>query len=40
MTHGNLVADVINQTKSRGAVELGEIKKNIEKYKNCSLHTQ
>jgi cullin 4 len=32
MTHGNLVAEVINQTKSRGAVELVEIKKNIEKY--------
>ncbi|KAH8801580.1 Cullin family-domain-containing protein [Xylogone sp. PMI_703] len=31
MTHGNLVAEVINQTKSRGAVELSEIKKNIEK---------
>jgi cullin-4 len=31
MTHGNLVAEVINQTKSRGAVEMSEIKKNIEK---------
>jgi cullin-4 len=31
MSHGNLVAEVINQTKSRGAVEMSEIKKNIEK---------
>ncbi|KAH6654411.1 Cullin [Truncatella angustata] len=31
MTHANLVAEVINQTKSRGAVDTGEIKKNIEK---------
>jgi cullin 4 len=31
MTHGNLVAEVINQTKSRGAIEMSEIKKNIEK---------
>ncbi|RDW94768.1 cullin [Coleophoma crateriformis] len=31
MDHANLVAEVINQTKSRGAVEPGEIKKNIEK---------
>ncbi|KXJ97452.1 Cullin family protein [Microdochium bolleyi] len=31
MTHAELVAEVINQTKSRGAVELAEIKKNIEK---------
>ncbi|TAQ88352.1 hypothetical protein B7494_g3310 [Chlorociboria aeruginascens] len=31
MTHANLVAEVINQTKGRGAVELPEIKKNIEK---------
>ena len=30
MTHGNLVSEVINQTKGRGAVEMGEIKKNIE----------
>lgn len=30
MTHPNLVAEVINQTKARGAVEPGEIKKNIE----------
>ena len=30
MTHGNLVAEVINQTKGRGAVEMSEIKKNIE----------
>ena len=32
MTHANLVAEVINQTKSRGAVDTSEIKKNIEKY--------
>ncbi|KAI1393758.1 Cullin-domain-containing protein [Hypoxylon trugodes] len=31
MTHSNLVAEVINQTKSRGAIEPAEIKKNIEK---------
>ncbi|KAI1655103.1 Cullin-domain-containing protein [Daldinia decipiens] len=31
MTHANLVAEVINQTKSRGAIEPAEIKKNIEK---------
>lgn len=31
MTHSLLVAEVINQTKSRGAVDAGEIKKNIEK---------
>ncbi|KAI9745680.1 MAG: hypothetical protein M1818_001214 [Claussenomyces sp. TS43310] len=31
MTHANLVSEVINQTRSRGAVEVGEIKKNIEK---------
>lgn len=31
MTHANLVAKVINQTKSRGAVDTTEIKKNIEK---------
>jgi len=30
MTHANLVSEVIDQTKSRGAVEVGEIKKNIE----------
>jgi len=30
MTHPNLVAEVINQTKKRGMVELGEIKKNLE----------
>lgn len=30
MEHANLVAEVINQTKSRGAVDTGEIKKNIE----------
>jgi cullin-4 len=30
MTHQNLVAEVIEQTRKRGAVELGEIKKNIE----------
>ncbi|KAK7751479.1 hypothetical protein SLS62_006564 [Diatrype stigma] len=32
MTHANLVAEVINQTKSRGAVDTSEIKHNIEKY--------
>ncbi|KAI1102245.1 Cullin-domain-containing protein [Jackrogersella minutella] len=31
MTHANLVAEVINQTKTRGAIEPAEIKKNIEK---------
>ncbi|KAI2615447.1 Cullin-domain-containing protein [Hypoxylon sp. NC1633] len=31
MTHANLVAEVINTTKSRGAIEPAEIKKNIEK---------
>jgi cullin-4 len=31
MTHANLVAEVINQTKKRGAVDTSEIKKNIEK---------
>ncbi|KAI1131539.1 ubiquitin ligase subunit CulD [Nemania abortiva] len=31
MTHSNLVAEVINQTKKRGAVDTSEIKKNIEK---------
>ncbi|KAM0155808.1 hypothetical protein ACHAPG_005684 [Botrytis cinerea] len=31
MTHQNLVAEVINQTKGRGAVEPAEIKKHIEK---------
>ncbi|KAI1638853.1 Cullin [Biscogniauxia mediterranea] len=31
MTHANLVAEVINQTKKRGAVDTAEIKKNIEK---------
>lgn len=31
ITHANLVAEVIDQTKSRGAVEVSEIKKNIEK---------
>ncbi|KAI1823052.1 cullin-4A [Xylaria intraflava] len=31
MTHANLVAEVINQTKRRGAVDTSEIKKNIEK---------
>lgn len=30
MTHQQLVSEVINQTKGRGAVELPEIKKNIE----------
>lgn len=38
MTHGALVAEVISQTKSRGAVEVGEIKKNIEKYAYLSVH--
>jgi cullin-4 len=31
MTHAELVAEVINQTRSRGAVDAGEIKQNIEK---------
>jgi len=31
ITHSNLVAEVIDQTKSRGAVEVSEIKKNIER---------
>ncbi|CAJ2506228.1 Uu.00g003580.m01.CDS01 [Anthostomella pinea] len=31
LTHANLVAEVINQTKKRGAVDTSEIKKNIEK---------
>ena len=31
MTHAQLVAEVINQTKSRGAVDAGDIKANIEK---------
>jgi cullin-4 len=31
LTHNQLVAEVINQTKSRGAVDASEIKKNIEK---------
>ncbi|KAI1331202.1 cullin-4A [Xylariaceae sp. FL0255] len=31
MTHANLIAEVINQTKKRGAVDTTEIKKNIEK---------
>lgn len=31
MTHANLVAEVINQTRSRGAVDTTDIKKNIEK---------
>jgi cullin-4 len=30
MSHANLVAEVIEQTRKRGAVELGEIKKNID----------
>lgn len=30
MNHANLVAEVIEQTRKRGAVELGEIKKNID----------
>jgi cullin-4 len=37
ITHANLVAEVIDQTKSRGAVEVNEIKKNIEKYVLSSL---
>jgi cullin 4 len=37
MTHGNLVAEVISQTKTRGAMEVVEIKKNIEKYISLSL---
>jgi cullin-4 len=32
MTHASLVAEVIDQTKRRGAVEVSEIKTNIEKY--------
>lgn len=32
MTHVQLVAEVINQTKSRGAVDPADIKSNIEKY--------
>jgi cullin-4 len=31
MTHAQLVAEVINQTKSRGAIDTGDIKANIEK---------
>ncbi|KAI1743699.1 ubiquitin ligase subunit CulD [Xylaria scruposa] len=31
MSHSNLVAEVINQTKKRGAVDTSEIKQNIEK---------
>ncbi|KAI0166089.1 cullin-4A [Xylariaceae sp. FL1272] len=31
MTHANLAAEVINQTRKRGAVDTAEIKKNIEK---------
>ncbi len=31
MTHAQLVAEVINQTKSRGAIEPQQIKQNIEK---------
>jgi cullin-4 len=31
LPHASLVAEVIEQTKMRGAVEVGEIKKNIEK---------
>ena len=30
MTHSGLIAEVINQTKKRGEVEVGEIKKNID----------
>ena len=30
MTHANLIAEVIEQTKKRGAIELGEIKQNID----------
>jgi len=32
LTHQQLVVEVIEQTKSRGAVEMSEIKTNIEKY--------
>lgn len=32
MAHAQLVAEVINQTKSRGAVDAADIKANIEKY--------
>lgn len=32
MTHPQLVAEVINQTKSRGAMDPADIKQNIEKY--------
>ncbi len=39
ITHANLVAEVIDQTKSRGAVEVNEIKKNIEKYVSLSLES-
>jgi cullin-4 len=31
MAHAQLVAEVINQTKSRGAVDAADIKVNIEK---------
>lgn len=34
MTHANLVAEVIEQTRKRGAVEMSEIKKNIESESN------
>jgi cullin-4 len=30
ITHSNLIAEVIEQTKKRGAIELGEIKQNID----------
>ncbi|KAI1268302.1 cullin-4A [Xylariaceae sp. FL1019] len=38
MTHGNLAAEVINQTRKRGAVDNAEIKKNIEKYVRNQLN--
>lgn len=37
MTHPNLVAEVIDQTKKRGMVELSEIKKNIESKFSAAL---
>lgn len=38
MSHSNLVAEVINQTKKRGAVDTSEIKQNIEKYVSASFN--
>lgn len=37
ITHAELVAEVIKATRTRGVLELSEIKKNIEKYVNMSL---